>query len=84
MILEPIKHLSLKHKGALITSIKEIILLANEGKCCYYRGGKTPAAFIQNFQARYLQNEVDSHVLYYYLTKADLNERRLLQSARGK
>lgn len=43
--------------------------LANQGKCVVYRGGRIPAAFIQNFQARHFYNEIKAGVIFYYIYK---------------
>jgi hypothetical protein len=56
-----------ENKGAEITDIKRIIELANQAKCVVYRGGRTPAGFIQCFQARFLQQEIDRHVIFEYI-----------------
>lgn len=55
-----------ENKGDLITDIETICKLANEGKAVIYRGGRTPAAFIQNFQARFLYNEIQKQLIYHY------------------
>lgn len=60
-----------ENKGDLITDIETICRLANEGKAVIYRGGRTPAAFIQNFQARFLYNEIQRQLIYQY--KKDTN-----------
>lgn len=65
MHIEPIKPRT-DWNGEQITDIKTIVELANKGKCVIYRGGRLPAAFIQNFQARHLQNEIDRKVIFHY------------------
>jgi len=54
-----------------ITTVKEIITLAKEGKSVWasHQGYRYPAAFLQNWQARLLQIWIDRGCLYYYEKK---------------
>lgn len=68
---------STENIGALITDITRIFELAKGGKCVVYRGGRTPAAFIQNFYAIHLHREIQRKVLFEY--KSIKNVKRTYQ-----
>lgn len=69
MTTKLLKPLHASYMGNRITRIGQILKLASKGKNVYYRGGRTPAAFLQNFQARFLQTEIDRSVIYNYIPK---------------
>lgn len=71
------KKLTIAQKRLQITTIVEVIQMANQGKCVVYRGGRIPAAFVQNFQARHLYNEIKAGVLFYYIPKTRPTNRAL-------
>mgnify|MGYP001558323130 CR=1 FL=1 len=62
----PLIPLNTSRNGEQITDIKTIVELASKQKCVIYRGARVPAAFIQNFQARHLQNEIEQKVIFHY------------------
>jgi hypothetical protein len=50
-----------------ITTVAQIIRLADEGRAVVYRQSKPKAAaFFQNFQARFLHNEIKSGCFFEY------------------
>lgn len=57
-------------RGKRIKTIEEIMVLANKGKCIVIdqrmRDWRVPAAFIQNWQARYLYRHVKAGKVYKY------------------
>lgn len=55
--------------GTQIFTLSTIVNLANKKKCVWYRGGRVPAAFIQNFQGRHLYNEMQGGHIRHYLPK---------------
>lgn len=50
---------------------KDIIRLANEGKCVLLRGGRMPAAFLQNMQFRLVMQYIEQGVYPYKKKKED-------------
>lgn len=62
--------------GPQITEIKRIIELANQAKCVIYRGGRTPAGFIQCFQANFLQLEIDRQLIFEYKSIKNVKSTR--------
>lgn len=61
--------------GAQITDINRIFELAKEGKAVVYRGGRTPAAFVQNFYAIHLHWEIQRKVLFEYKSIKNVEPR---------
>jgi len=50
-----------------ITTIEQILRLANEGRAVVYRSSKPKAAaFFQNFYARFLYNEIKAGLFFEY------------------
>lgn len=53
-----------------INNPTEIVILANEKKCVRVYGmGRVPAAFVQNWQLRYVVNLIINKQIHYYHKK---------------
>lgn len=50
---------------------KDIIRLANEGKCVMVQGGRMPAAFLQNMQFRWVMKYIEQGVYPYKKKKKE-------------
>jgi hypothetical protein len=55
-----------KHVGKLIKDPWRIIELANTKKCVTFHGMRIPAAVVQNWQLRFLLNQIDAKHLNEY------------------
>jgi len=58
-------------KGKLITDPLEIIKLANNKKAVVFHGTRLPAAIVQNWQLRFLINQINGKYLYEYKPKKE-------------
>lgn len=59
------------NKGKLITDPLEIIRLANNKKAIVFHNIRMPAAIVQNWQLRFLVNQINGKYLYEYKPKKE-------------